>query len=56
MALYVPYISDRVFNSQPMGWREWAVAIPLGLIPAFVDEMCKLVLGIRYRRTRAARW
>ena len=55
VALYVPFISDTVFGSQPMGWREWAVALPLGLIPAFVDEMCKVVLRLHDRRTRADR-
>jgi Ca2+-transporting ATPase len=55
VALYVPFISDTVFGSQPMGWREWAVALPLGFIPAFVDEMCKVVLRVRDRRTRADR-
>ncbi|MCX7031263.1 MAG: cation-translocating P-type ATPase [Spirochaetes bacterium] len=52
-ALYVPFLSDRVFGSQQMGWREWAVALPLALLPAFVDEMCKVVLRLRDRRARA---
>jgi Ca2+-transporting ATPase len=53
-ALYVPFLSDRVFNSQQMGWREWAVALPLALLPAFVDEMGKVVLRMRDRRARRA--
>jgi len=51
-ALYVPFLSDRVFGSQPMGLREWAVALPLGLLPAVVDEMGKVVLRLRDRRAR----
>jgi Ca2+-transporting ATPase len=55
VALYMPFISDTVFGSQPMGWREWLVVLPLGFLPAFVDEMCKLVLRLRDRRARAGR-
>jgi Ca2+-transporting ATPase len=55
VALYLPFVSDRVFHSQLMGWREWAVCLPLGFLPACVDEICKLVLRIGDRRSRPAR-
>jgi Ca2+-transporting ATPase len=54
-ALYLPFLSDRVFDSQPMGLREWAVALPLALLPAVVDELGKVVLRLRDRRARAVR-
>jgi Ca2+-transporting ATPase len=55
VALYMPFISDRVFGSMPMGWREWTVVLPLGFLPAVVDELAKLVLRLRDRRARADR-
>jgi Ca2+-transporting ATPase len=54
VALYVPFVSDTVFGSQFMGWREWAIALPLGFLPAVVDELVKLVMRLRGRRGAAA--
>jgi P-type Ca2+ transporter type 2C len=54
VALYMPFISDRVFGSQFMGWREWLVALPLGFLPAIVDELVKVVMRLRARRASAA--
>jgi len=55
VALYMPFVSDRVFGSMPMGWREWAIALPLGFLPAIVDELAKLVMRLRSRRAAPAR-
>ena len=55
VALYVPFLSDKVFSSQFMGWREWLVALPLSFAPAIVDELAKLVMRLRGRRGAAVR-
>jgi Ca2+-transporting ATPase len=54
-ALYLPFLSDKVFGSMPMGWREWSIVLPLGFLPAIVDELCKVVLRLRERRAGPAR-
>jgi hypothetical protein len=38
-----------------MGLGEWAVALPLALLPAVVDELGKVVLRLRDRRARVAK-
>jgi len=55
VALYMPFVSDRVFGSMPLGWREWLVALPLGFVPAIVDELAKLVMRLRSRGAALAR-
>lgn len=46
--VYVPFLQP-VFNTVPLGWREWRVVLPLLFIPAIVAELTKMILGPRMR-------
>jgi Ca2+-transporting ATPase len=41
--IYVPFLNDP-FNTVPLGLGQWAVILPLALIPAAVAEVSKLYL------------
>ena len=40
--IYVPFFNP-IFNTTPLGWRQWEVLLPLLLIPSAVAEAVKLV-------------
>ncbi len=40
--IYIPGVNT-VFNTVPLGWREWELILPLVLVPAVVAELTKLV-------------
>ncbi|MFN3762959.1 MAG: cation-translocating P-type ATPase, partial [Anaerolineae bacterium] len=51
-AVYLPFLQP-VFDTLPLGWREWGALLPLIIIPAAVAEIQK-ALG-RYRGYRSGR-
>lgn len=51
--VYVPFLQP-VFNTRPLGLREWAVMLPLLLVPAAAAELTKAVLRLRDRRRTAS--
>ncbi len=40
MVLYVPFLNP-VFDTVPLGWRQWMVVVPLLSFPAWVAELTK---------------
>jgi Ca2+-transporting ATPase len=48
---YVPFL-NAFFNTQPLGLREWALMVPLILIPSLAAEIHKWVLRLQDRRSR----
>jgi Ca2+-transporting ATPase len=49
--IYVPFF-DTFFNTQPLGWREWVLMVPLILIPSLAAELNKWVLRLQDQRIR----
>nr|BAL56591.1 calcium-translocating P-type ATPase, PMCA-type [uncultured prokaryote] len=49
-AVYVPFLQP-VFDTIPLGWREWGALLPLIVVPAAVAEINKALQ--RYRSYRA---
>ncbi|MDP2952833.1 MAG: cation transporting ATPase C-terminal domain-containing protein, partial [Chloroflexota bacterium] len=41
--IYLPFL-DPIFDTAFLGWREWAMMIPLLLLPSFAAEVTKLFL------------
>jgi len=49
-AVYLPFVQP-VFDTVPLGWREWGVLLPLIFLPAVVSEVNKALQGYRaYRK------
>ncbi len=40
--IYIPLFNP-IFNTVPLGWRQWGILLPLLLIPSIVSELVKLV-------------
>ncbi len=40
--VYIPFLQT-VFNTEPLGWAQWEVILPLMLIPSLAAELTKLV-------------
>jgi len=40
--IYIPLFNP-IFNTVPLGWRQWEILLPLLLIPSIVAELVKLV-------------
>ncbi len=40
--IYIPFFNP-IFNTVPLGWRQWEVLLPLLLIPSVVAEAVKLI-------------
>jgi len=38
--IYIPFLNP-IFNTVPLGWRQWEVLLPLLLIPSIVAELVK---------------
>ena len=51
-AVYLPFLQP-IFDTVPLGWREWAAVGPLLAIPALVAEVNKWLLSRQRRRQRA---
>jgi Ca2+-transporting ATPase len=48
VVVYVPFLQV-IFGTEPLGWAQWAVIIPLLLIPSIVAELTKAILGKRMK-------
>jgi P-type Ca2+ transporter type 2C len=46
--IYIPFLNT-VFNTTPLGWRQWEIVLPLILIPALAAEATKYIYGWRKR-------
>lgn len=54
MVVYVPFFND-AFQTEPLGWSEWLLIIPLLLIPSIAAEITKWVLSRKSQREKEAR-
>jgi Ca2+-transporting ATPase len=50
--IYVPFL-DPIFNTAFLGLKEWAVIVPLVLVPSIVAELTKWVMRARDRQRRS---
>ncbi|HHH81467.1 MAG TPA: cation-transporting P-type ATPase, partial [Chloroflexi bacterium] len=50
--IYIPFLQP-IFDTMPLGWREWRVVLPLLLVPALVAEATKMLAGLRRNRRRS---
>jgi len=46
--VYIPFVQP-IFDTAPLGVREWAVALPLLLVPAVAAEITKSIVRLRAR-------
>jgi Ca2+-transporting ATPase len=46
--IYIPFLQP-IFNTVPLGWREWRVVLPLLFVPAIVAELTKMIIAPRMR-------
>ncbi|MGQ9803709.1 MAG: cation-translocating P-type ATPase [Anaerolineae bacterium] len=44
--IYIPFLQP-IFDTVPLGWREWEVLVPLIFLPAVVSEINKALQGYR---------
>jgi Ca2+-transporting ATPase len=42
--VYVPFLNN-VFNTVPLGWRQWEVMLPLLLVPSIAAELVKVFVS-----------
>ena len=47
--VYIPFLNT-IFNTVPLGWRQWEVMLPLLLIPSIVAELVKYFSFIASRK------
>lgn len=47
--VYVPFLQP-VFNTEPLGWAQWELILPLVAIPSIAAEVNKLFLGHTHRK------
>jgi len=48
--VYIPFF-NRVFDTVPLGWRQWEVMLPLLLIPSLAAEAVKYVISARKKNS-----
>ncbi len=48
--IYVPFLNP-IFQTTPLGWREWSLILPLFLIPSIVAEITKWAIYRAGRKT-----
>lgn len=46
LILYVPFFNN-IFNTVPLGWREWELILPLLLVPSIAAELAKMLMTRR---------
>ena len=46
--VYIPFLQP-IFNTVPLGWREWRLVLPLLFVPAVVAEITKMIIAPRLR-------
>ena len=51
-AVYLPFL-QAVFDTVPLGTREWTVVLPLLLVPGVAAEVTKAIMRARIRRRMA---
>ena len=47
--IYIPFFNS-IFNTLPMGWNEWAIILPLVLVPSIAAELTKWVASRLQKR------
>jgi len=52
IVVYVPFLRP-VFDTVPLGIREWTLVLPLLLVPGIAAEMTKAFVRLRTRRRTA---
>jgi P-type Ca2+ transporter type 2C len=50
--VYIPFLNT-IFNTVPLGWKQWEVMLPLLLIPSFIAELVKYFYFIARRKKSA---
>jgi Ca2+-transporting ATPase len=44
VVVYVPFLNP-VFQTMPLGWRQWELVLPLLIIPSVVAELVKFIIS-----------
>jgi Ca2+-transporting ATPase len=47
--IYIPFL-DPIFNTFPLGWRDWAILLPFAFADSVANEIYKLILRRREAR------
>ncbi|HZW04673.1 MAG TPA: cation-translocating P-type ATPase [Anaerolineaceae bacterium] len=53
LVIYVPFMNT-IFNTQPLGWAEWRLILPLLVVPSLAAEATKLAAAWWERRGKGA--
>lgn len=51
-AIYLPFLTP-IFNTVPLGLREWGILLPLLMVPAIAAEATKAVMRSRNKKRRS---
>jgi len=49
--IYIPFFNP-IFNTVPLGWKQWEVLLPLLLVPSLAAEAVKLIYQRSQKRSR----
>jgi Ca2+-transporting ATPase len=49
LVVYVPFLNP-IFKTQPLGWEQWQLILPLLLIPSIVAELVKWYMSRRAKK------
>ena len=49
LVVYVPFLNP-IFKTQPLGWEQWQLILPLLLIPSIVAELVKWYMSSRAKK------
>lgn len=53
LVVYVPFLNP-IFKTQPLGWQQWELILPLLLIPSVVAELVKWYTSRRAKKAQQA--